>query len=44
VGSGSFMNTGASSLQVTSMQDTTQLSARCKSGLSNLAFSGTVTL
>jgi hypothetical protein len=44
VGSGSFMNTGASSLRLTSMQDTTQLSARCKSGLTNVTFSGTATL
>jgi hypothetical protein len=29
---------------VTSMQDTTQLSSRCVTGLTNEAFSGTATL
>jgi hypothetical protein len=44
VGSGSFTNAGSSSMQVTSIQDTTQISGRCTNGLSNVAFSGTVTL
>ena len=43
VGSGSFTNTGASSVKVTSTQDTTQLSSRCTTGLRNVAFSGTAT-
>ena len=44
VGSGSFTNSGGSSMLVTSTQDTTQLSTRCISGLSNMTFSGTATL
>jgi hypothetical protein len=44
VGSGSFTNAGASSVRMTSTQDTTQISARCTSGLTNVAFSGTATL
>lgn len=44
VSSGSFTNTGGSSLQVTSTQDATQLSDRCTTGLTNVAFSGTATL
>jgi hypothetical protein len=44
VGSGSFSNTGGSSVKVTSTQDTTQISRRCTTGLTNVAFSGTATL
>jgi len=44
VGSGSFRNTDTSSLMVSSTQDTTQISGRCATGLTNVAFSGTVTL
>jgi len=44
VGSGSFSNTGGLSVKVTSTQDSTQISGRCTTGLTNVAFSGTVTL
>jgi hypothetical protein len=44
VGSGSFTNTGGTSMTVTSRQDTTQVSGRCTTGLHILAFSGTATL
>jgi len=44
VASGSFSNTGGLSVKVTSTQDSTQISGRCTTGLTNVAFSGTVTL
>lgn len=44
VASGSFPNTGSSSLTVTSNDDTTQLTTACANGISSIAFKGTVTL
>lgn len=44
VASGSFTNTGGVSVKVTSDQDTTQISARCTTGLTSVAFTGTATV
>ena len=44
VAGGSFSNTGATSLTVTSMQKVDQLSSRCVSGLHDAAFTGSISL
>jgi hypothetical protein len=44
VASGSFPNSGGSSLTVTSTQNTTQLQSKCANGLSSIAFKGSATL
>ena len=44
IAGGSFSNSGATSLTMTSDQDSAQIQSRCTTGLSSVAFKGTATL